>query len=64
MLSGWLAKLRRASEAPEPECAESCLESLCDSERTHPLSLGEHEEAVIEAERRRWESGREPAPRA
>jgi hypothetical protein len=52
--------LRRLLEAlrPTPDegaCAESCLEALCDSERAGALGLGEHEEAAIEAERRRWE---------
>jgi hypothetical protein len=45
-------------EREEPECAESCLEALCDPERARGVHLGEHEEAVIEAERRRWESAR------
>jgi hypothetical protein len=39
----------------EGECAESCLEALCDPERAGAVGLGEHEEAAIEAERRRWE---------
>jgi hypothetical protein len=52
--------LRRLLEALRPtpdegECAESCLEALCDSERAGTVGLGEHEEAAIEAERRRWE---------
>jgi hypothetical protein len=63
MLSRWLAKLRRAPEESEPESAEHCLELLCDAQRAPTTALGEHEQAVIEAERRRWESGREPAPR-
>jgi hypothetical protein len=63
-LDRWLAKLRVPPEGAEPECAESCLEALCDAERVHAKSLGEHEEAIIEAERRRWESGTEPATRA
>ncbi|HEX7298204.1 MAG TPA: hypothetical protein VF257_04295 [Solirubrobacteraceae bacterium] len=48
-------------ERDEAECAERCLEALCDSERAGALRMGEHEEAVIEAERRRWESGRDSA---
>lgn len=47
-----VATLRRSEE---PECTERCLESLCDPERHASHGLGEHEEAVIEAERRRWE---------
>jgi hypothetical protein len=46
----------------EGECAERCLEALCDPERAGALGLGEHEEAAIEAERRRWETSHE-APR-
>jgi hypothetical protein len=42
-------------EADDAECAERCLEALCDSERSGAVRLGEHEEAAIEAERRRWE---------
>jgi hypothetical protein len=53
--------LRRLLDALRPtpdegECAGSCLEALCDHERAGALGLGEHEEAAIEAERRRWES--------
>jgi hypothetical protein len=48
-----MAALRPAPD--EGECAESCLEALCDPERARALGLGEHEEAAIEAERRRWE---------
>jgi hypothetical protein len=53
--------LRRLLEVLRPtpaegECAESCLEALCDPERAVAVGLGEHEEAAIEAERRRWES--------
>ena len=39
----------------EPTCAERCLEVLCDPERAPAARLGEHEEAAIEAARRRWE---------
>jgi hypothetical protein len=48
-----MAALRATPD--EGECAESCLEALCDSERAGAVGLGEHEEAAIEAERRRWE---------
>jgi hypothetical protein len=49
-----MAALRATPD--EGECAESCLEAMCDPERARALGLGEHEEAAIEAERRRWES--------
>jgi hypothetical protein len=45
-------------ERDEAECAQRCLEALCDSERAGTLRLGEHEEAAIEAERRRWDNAR------
>jgi hypothetical protein len=56
-----LGVLRKLLDALRPapdegECAESCLEALCDPERAGAVGLGEHEEAAIEAERRRWES--------
>jgi hypothetical protein len=35
-------------------CAERCLEILYDAERGPATQLGEPEDAVIEAERRRW----------
>jgi hypothetical protein len=51
----FVAALKRSDDS---ECAESCLEALCDPERHATHQLGEHEEAVIEAERRRWEGVR------
>ena len=45
-------------EREQAECAEHCLEVLCDSERAPAARLGEHEEWAIEAERRRWEHQR------
>jgi hypothetical protein len=45
-------------ERDEGDCAERCLEALCDAERSGTVRMGEHEEAVIEAERRRWENAR------
>jgi hypothetical protein len=45
-------------ERDEGDCAERCLEALCDAERAGTVRMGEHEEAVIEAERRRWENAR------
>ena len=56
---GFLRKLVAAIRIPPEErqadCAERCLEVLCDHERT-TAGLGEHEEAAIEAERRRWDT--------
>jgi hypothetical protein len=50
-------------EREEAECAERCLEALCDSQRAGAVRMGQHEEAAIEAERRRWESRRDsPRP--
>jgi hypothetical protein len=51
-----LAAIRVSPEERHAECAERCLELLCDPERAPAARLGEHEEAAIEAERRRWES--------
>jgi hypothetical protein len=51
-----IAALRMSPEERQADCAERCLEVLCDAERAPAASLGEHEEAAIEAERRRWES--------
>jgi hypothetical protein len=47
--------IRIPPEERQADCAERCLELLCDSERASAARLGEHEEAVIEASRRRWE---------
>jgi hypothetical protein len=55
MLGRLLAALR-ATPDDEVESAERCLEALCDSERAGAVRMGEHEQAAIEAERRRWES--------
>jgi hypothetical protein len=60
MLGRLLAALRPPPD--EGESAERCLEALCDPERAGTVRLGEHEEAAIEAERRRWESLRETHP--
>jgi hypothetical protein len=57
MLGRLLAALRRPPE--DGESAERCLEALCDPERARAVQLGEHEEAAIEAERRRWERHQE-----
>jgi hypothetical protein len=46
----------RTTPDEEAECTERCLEALCDPERAGTVRLGEHEEAAIEAERRRWET--------
>ena len=63
MLGRLLAALRAT---PDDDCdsAERCLEALCDSERAGTVRMGEHEQAAIEAERRRWESLHETARRA
>ena len=37
--------------------AEECMEALFDQERCECRNLGEHEEAQVEAERRRWTAG-------
>jgi hypothetical protein len=59
LLTAW----HLSPEERQDQCAERCLESLCDAERAHSLPLlGEHEEAVIETERRRWESRRAAQP--
>jgi hypothetical protein len=50
-----IATVRVTPEERHAECAERCMELLCDSERAPAARLGEHEEAAIEAERRRWE---------
>ena len=47
--------IRIPPEERQADCAERCLELLCDAERASGARLGEHEEAVIEASRRRWE---------
>ena len=59
LLSRLLAALRISPEERQAECAERCLEVLCDPERAPAARLGEHEEEAIEAARRRWE-GRPP----
>jgi hypothetical protein len=55
LLKRLVAAIRISPEERHAECAERCLELLCDSERAPATRLGEHEEAAIEAERRRWE---------
>ena len=57
-----IAALRTSPEERQADCAERCLEVLCDAERAPARALGEHEEAAIEAERRRWETQHD-APR-
>jgi hypothetical protein len=56
---GFLRKLVAAIRIPPEErqadCAERSLEVLCDHERASAARLGEHEEAALEASRRRWE---------
>ena len=60
LLSRLIAALRISPEERQADCAERCLEVLCDPERA-PAGLGEHEEATIEAERRRWDTLHTPA---
>jgi hypothetical protein len=60
MLRRLIAALRISPEDRQADCAERCLEVLCDSERAPAVRLGEHEEAAIEAQRRRWESRQPP----
>lgn len=60
MLRRLIAALRISPEDRQADCAERCLEVLCDSERAPAARLGEHEEAAIEAQRRRWESHQPP----
>jgi hypothetical protein len=62
LLSRLIAALRISPEERQADCAERCLEVLCDPERA-PAGLGEHEEATIEAERRRWDTLHTPASR-
>ena len=54
MLARLMAALR-PTPGDDAESAERCLEALCDSERAGAVRMGEHEQAAIEAERRRWE---------
>ena len=62
LLSRLIAALRISPEERQADCAERCLELLCDSERAPAAHLGEHEEAVIEAQRRRWDTLHPPVP--
>jgi hypothetical protein len=55
LLRRLVAAIRISPEERQAECAERCLEVLCDHERAPAARLGEHEEAAIEASRRRWE---------
>jgi hypothetical protein len=55
VLQRLVAAIRISPEERQADCAERCLELLCDAERASGARLGEHEEAVIEASRRRWE---------
>ena len=55
--------IRISPEERQADCTERCLEVLCDHERAPAARLGEHEEAAIEASRRRWEH-QPPVPRS
>jgi hypothetical protein len=56
LLRRLVAAIRISPEERHAECAERCLELLCDPERAPAVRLGEHEEAAIEATRRRWDT--------
>jgi hypothetical protein len=62
LLSRLIAALRIPPEERQADCAERCLEVLCDAERAPAARLGEHEEAAIEAQRRRWDTLHPPVP--
>jgi hypothetical protein len=62
LLSRLVAALRISPEERQADCAERCLEVLCDPERASAARLGEHEEAAIEAQRRRWDTLHPPVP--
>jgi hypothetical protein len=53
-LSQLLAHLRLTPEERDYARAEECMEALFDSPRCACGSLGEREQAELEAERRRW----------
>ena len=63
LLTRLIAALRISPEERRAECAERCLELLCDAERASAARLGEPEEAAIEAARRRWEGCTAPVSR-
>jgi hypothetical protein len=50
-----LSDLRLSPEEAAEARAGQCMEALFDQERCACHDLGEHEEAEIEAERRRWD---------
>jgi len=61
LLKRLIEAIRISPEERQAECAERCLEVLCDPERAPAARLGEHEEAAIEATRRRWDTLHPPA---
>lgn len=63
-LSDLLARLRRTPDERGADCCERCMESLYDDGRVPTARMGEHQQATIDAERRRWESGRHAQPDA
>jgi hypothetical protein len=63
LLKRLVAAIRISPEERRADCAERCLELLCDSERAPGAHLGEPEEAAIEAARRRWDTQHPPASR-
>ena len=54
MLRELIARLRLTPDEARGVHTEECLEALFDRERCAYADLGEHEEAELEAERRRW----------
>jgi hypothetical protein len=54
-----IADARLSPEERFDARADACLEVLFDPERCRCTNLGEHEEAVLEAERCRW-TGAQP----
>ena len=59
-----LADLRVPAEENPELRAEQCLEVLFDADRCGCASLGEREQAQVEAERRRWAAGHADRPAA
>jgi hypothetical protein len=49
-----LAEARLSPEERAAVCGERCMEALFDAERAPAVLFGEREQAVLEAERRRW----------
>jgi hypothetical protein len=56
------AELRLTPEERLETRAEHCIEALYDPARCPSVDLGEREQAVLEAERRRWSKPDAPPP--